>query len=255
MTISLYKFVQLYLLFIFRLQVLKYISITPNFLKVIIHNNHYRYVNQLSDTLNSKVVKIIAVGRLYVVNSMRTSSECHLTNYYLFVGVSTTAFPLHYFASQRVVAVIVNSIGDWMSEAVHCSQSYHHLMQLVIYELPDTIDYFLKQFIILIYFLCKTSSEEWYELVLINAQNQLLAPNINVGIVEPPNNKVVTNIMHNVVVIITCLVSLLNSKSPLKPKTTNGNILQARPIKHRIKLQMTKAGSKCNLKLNNASPR
>lgn len=31
----------------------------------------------------SKVNKIIAVGRLYVVNLMQTSSECHLTNYYL----------------------------------------------------------------------------------------------------------------------------------------------------------------------------
>lgn len=47
------------------------------------------------------------------------------------------------------------------------------------------------------------------------------------GIVEPPNNNVVTNIIHNVVVIITCLVSLLNSKcndsayeiAPLNPKT------------------------------------
>lgn len=29
------------------------------------------------------VVKIIAVGWLYVVNSMQTNFECHLTNYYL----------------------------------------------------------------------------------------------------------------------------------------------------------------------------
>lgn len=46
------------------------------------------------------------------------------------------------------------------------------------------------------------------------------------GIVEPPNSNVVTNIIHNVVVIITCRVSLLNSKcndsayeiAPLNPK-------------------------------------
>lgn len=97
--------------------------------------------------------------------------------------------------------------------------------------------------------------------------------NFNKGIVDPPKIKVVNRTIMSVVVIITCLVSSLKFKwrdkaydiAPRRPlnhiiniiflvilcsrnlftSRASGKIFAARPIKHKIKDQTTKAGSAC----------
>jgi len=87
--------------------------------------------------------------------------------------------------------------------------------------------------------------------ILIRWRNfslKLISAIINSQDQEPINYLPLNHMMNIMRLVIWCSRNLLHS-------TANGYMLQALPIRHRIKLHTTRAGSNLCLKLNKASPR